>query len=235
MADLRALITGSSSGIGLALAQHLLEMEPELQLVGLSRQAGPLASHGRFEHWESDLSDPEVANKRASRYLQDVGVCDLLIHAAGRGLFRPSNEWSVEEVQNLMNLNLVTPVGLTGRLTQALRKSQGMVIFVGSTSFQERAPLGSAYAASKAGLHRFADNYFQENRKHGVRVLHLCPGLVKTNFHAQERFEPRAEAEFSVDLQSLAELVWFFFRGAGRGANPTHLVLEPQKVGISKK
>lgn len=235
MANLKALISGCSSGLGLSITEHLLEKEATLQVIGLSRNPGPLAEHQRFEHWQTDLSLPDVPDKRASRYLQEVGQCDLLVHAAGRGLFSPSNEWTGQEIQSLVNLNLSSVITLTGRLSQSLRKHRALVVFIGSTASRERAPLGSAYAACKAGLHHFAENYFQENRKQGVRVLHLCPGMISTNFYQGERFEPESGLEFSVDIEALCELIWFFFRGAGRHINPTHLVLEPQKVGVRKK
>jgi uncharacterized protein len=228
------LVTGSSSGIGLAMARQLLADNDELHLVGLSRRPGPLCDHPRFTHWPTDLASPELARKRALRFLQEHKSCHILIHAAGRGLFSPSTDWSHETLQDLVSLNLTSPMVLCGTLTQCLRKNQALVVFVGSTSSRERAPLGAAYAATKAGLHRFSENYFQENRKHGVRVLHLCPGMSDTDFHAQESFEPSPGDEFSIKPSSLAELVQFFFRGSGRGLNPTHLVLEPQKVGIRK-
>ena len=235
MADLNALITGSSSGIGLAIAKHLLESLPELQIVGLSRRPGALEENPRFTHWKSELGDPDIAFKRGRRYLQEKQECNLLVHAAGAGLFKPSFEWSTQDLVSLTNLNLVSPMALTGCLTQRLRKSRGLVVFIGSTSSQERAPLGAAYSATKAGLHHFSENYFQENRKHGVRTLHLCCGMTDTEFYDKEKFAPKHGEEFSVQLTAIAELVSFFFQGPGKNSNPSHLVLEPQKVGIRKK
>lgn len=230
-----ALITGCSSGIGLAIAQTLLDTHQSLRVVGLSRQVGPLEAHPRFQHWTTDLSVVAETRKRATRFLQAKHDCPLLVHAAGAGLFSPSTEWTAEQVEALVNLNLTSPMLLTGSLTQKLRKSQAMVVFIGSTSSRERAPLGAAYAATKSGLHHFSENYFQENRKHGVRVLHLCPGMTTdTDFYATERFTPKNGSDFSLVPGQLADLVKFFFSGPGRNLNPTHLVVEPQKVGIEK-
>ena len=240
MADLErnttAVITGSSSGIGLAIARQVLQDDDTLNVIGLSRTPGPLESHERFEHWITDLSSPTEVRKRTTRFLQSKRSCPLLVHAAGTGLFSPSNEWEGEQLENLVNLNFTSPMLLTANLTQCLRISGALVIFIGSTSSRERAPLGAAYAATKRGLHHFSENYFQENRKHGVRVMHLCPGMTAdTQFYEEERFRPVDSPEHALVPKQLAQLVAFFFSGPGRQMNPTSLVLEPQKVGVLKK
>jgi short-subunit dehydrogenase len=125
-------------------------------------------------------------------------------------------------------------MALSGALTNSLRKAEGFVVFLGSVSGQERAPLGASYAATKAGLGRFSENYFQENRKHGVRVLHLAPGMTDTPFYDGERFRPKQGNDFAVETQALADLVQFFFRGPGKTSNPTHLTIEPKMVGVEK-
>lgn len=235
MADLTGLMTGTSSGVGLAVAQTLLQQNPGLTLVGCSRKPGPLVQHERFIHWETDLSKPTTALARARRFSQEFGACHLLVYAAGRGMFCPSTEWCSKSVEELVQLNLTSAMSLAGGLTDRLRKGNGLAVFVGSVSSRERAPLGAAYGATKAGLKQFAEYYFQENRKHGVRVMHLCPGMIDTDFYAEERFAPQKGDEFSIDLQSLAQTVQFYFRGPGQKTNPTHLVLEPQMVGIQRK
>ena len=235
MADLTGLMTGTSSGIGLAVAGTLLQHNPDLTIVGCSRRPGPLASHPRFIHWETDLCRPGTALARARRFSQEFSACHLMLYAAGRGMFNPSPEWSSESLEELVQLNLTSALSLAGGLTDKLRKGRGLAVFIGSVASRERAPLGAAYGATKAGLKQFAEYYFLENRKHGVRVMHLCPGMVDTDFYAQERFAPQDGDGFSVDLQSLAQTVQFYFRGPGEKTNPTHLVIEPRMVGIQRK
>lgn len=231
---MKALVTGTSSGIGLAIASHLLEQHQDLEMIGLSRRPGALESHPRFSHWETDLSQPRLAQSRARRFRETSSSCELLVCAAGTAGFTPTDGWSAEQLERLLAINLNSPIMLCSEMLPAVRKAKGLIVLVGSTASRERAPLGAAYAATKAGLHRFAEYLFAENRKSGVRVLHLCPGMTDTPFYESERFEPATE-ECALSPQSLAELVAFFFRGPGRHSNPTHLVVEPQRVGVRKK
>lgn len=233
---MRGLITGSSSGLGLAIARLLLEKNPQLQLVGLSRRPGPL-NHPRFEHQATDLCDLDSTAARARRFAQDKGRCDLVVCAAGQGGFRPSDAWTGEELDRLVRLNLTSPMLLLSELLPSLRRAESgsLVVLLSSTSARERAPLGAAYAATKGGLGRFAESLFMEGRKQGVRVMNLSPGMTLTPFYDEERFAPQEGRETALNPLDLAELVNFFFSGPGRAMNPTQLVLEPQRVGVRKK
>lgn len=233
---MKALMTGTSSGIGLEIATLLLASHPEIEVVGLSRRAGPLTAHARFQHWETDLAQIHETTARARRYKQEIGNCDLLVYAAGRPGFSPTDGWNPSELSEMMNVNLTSAMILVGQMLPALGKSDSpMVCLLGSTSARERAPLGAAYAASKAGLHRFAESLFAEKRKSGLRVLHLCPGMTDTPFYDSERFEPKLGSAYAVNAQTVAQTMLFYFSGPGKQCNPTHLVLEPQKVGVRKK
>lgn len=231
----RALITGSSSGIGLAIASLLLERHEELRVVGLSRRAGPLEGNERFHHWPTDLCDLDATASRARRFRQDFGRCELLVCAAGRAGFPPTDAWSATELDALVRLNLTSPMLLCAEMLTSLRAARGaLLVLVGSTSARERAPLGAAYAATKGGLERFAESLFMESRKQKIRVLHLCPGMTATPFYESERFAPEQGEETELQAEDLAGLVDFFFSGEGRRMNPTQLVLEPQRVGVRK-
>lgn len=233
---MKGLITGSSSGIGLAVARSLLDHNPQLELVGLSRRAGPL-QHERFTHWETDLSNLGATAARARRFRQEHKACQLVVCAAGRGSFSPTDSQTSEGLDSLVRLNLTSPMLLLSEILPALRQSTGgaLVVLVSSTSALERAPLGAAYAATKGGLQRFAESLFMEGRKQGIRVMDLCPGMTSTAFHDNERFAPEESPETALQPEDLAALVQFFFAGPGRRMNPTRLTLEPQRVGLRKK
>ncbi len=235
----QALITGTSSGIGLALARHLLVHHSNLNLVGLSRTPGPLIDEptlkNRFQHWPTDLADLQAVAARGKRFRQEFDRFDLLVLAAGVGGFGPTDALKATELNRLVTLNLTSPMLLVGELLPLLKQEPpGLVVLVGSTSARERAPLGAAYAATKAGLKRFSEYLFAETRKSGVRVMHLCPGMTDTDFYRSERFSPKSGLNYSLDPECLAELLDFFFSGPGKTMNPTHCVVEPQKVGIEK-
>jgi short-subunit dehydrogenase len=229
-----ALITGASSGIGLAIASRLLQ-SGNISIVGLSRRPGPLAGQSGYRHWPTDLTDLEQTAARARRYRQEVKGCHLLVCAAGMAGFAPTDAWEPDKLAALVTLNLTSPMLLCSEMLAGLRQTESsLVVLVGSTSSRERAPLGAAYAATKGGLHRFAESLFVESRKQAIRVLHLCPGPTDTAFYDQQRFRPKAGDETVLSCDDLAAVVEFFLLGPGRRMNPTHLVLEPQRVEFEK-
>lgn len=229
-----ALVTGSSSGIGLAIASMLLDNGTPV--IGLSRQPGPLQAHPHFAHWPTDLTDLTATISRARRFRQEQGSCSILVLAAGAGAFSPTDSQSADEISYLVTLNLTSPMALCSHMLPSLRQSaSALVVCVGSTSARERSALGATYAATKAGLQSFSESLFMENRKLGIRVMYLAPGMTATNFYQHERFEPDPSEQTALSAKDLAATVFFFYQGPGQHLNPTNLVLEPQRVRIRKK
>ena len=176
------LVTGASSGIGRAAAEELARRGARLLLTG--RDPGRLAEAAArtgAETLAADLADPsglaELAAWAAAR------APEVIVHNAGLGLTGPADQVPEEALRRLFAVNVLAPISLTGALLPALRaRRRGHLVFVGSIAGLLGVPEESAYAASKAALHRYADSLRAEIAAEGIGVSTIAPGIVDTAF-----------------------------------------------------
>jgi short-subunit dehydrogenase len=184
-----ALITGASSGIGAAYARLLGSEGYDLVLVArnaerLDQLAADLAGQYGVEAvtLPADLSTDSGCAAVEAR-LRAASV-DLLVNNAGVSLNRPFLKSSADLEENLLRLNVHAVMRLTlAALPGMVERGRGDVINVSSVSGFGAVMAGSTYPASKAWVINFSESVAQSVRQHGVRVLALCPGYTRTEFH----------------------------------------------------
>ncbi len=195
-AELTAVITGASSGIGEAAARRLAR-DPGYRLVLVARREERLSALarelGRATVLAVDLTDPEAPGRvRELLEREHRGQIHLLVNNAGaawRGSFAETG-WA--NVERHMKLNFEAPVRLTEALLPLLRntaRAHGRVaiVNVGSTASRVSRPASGAYSASKFALAGWTDALGAEERPHGVHVGLVLPGFVATEgFPARE-------------------------------------------------
>jgi len=183
-----ALVTGASSGIGLAYAQALRRRGKKLVLV--ARRAE------RLNQLAAELGGPEVAVVLPTDLarlgavnglldaLRERGLTiDLLINNAGMGHTGRFAEQPPEILRSMIDLNVTAVVELTrGLLPAMLARRQGAVVNVSSTAAFQPVPYLTVYAASKAFVLSFTEGLAVELAGTGVRVQVLCPGPTATEF-----------------------------------------------------
>jgi short-subunit dehydrogenase len=179
-----ALVTGASSGIGLALSPLLAERGARLALAG--RDAAALAGiAGRTggQPFVADLSEPGGAERLADLVLERYGHVDLLVSNAGAGWAGDLAAMPVDLAERLVTLNLVAPVRLTRLLLPGmLERGSGQLVYVTSIAGATGVAREAVYAATKAGLATFADSVREEVAGCGVTVSVVVPGVVDTPF-----------------------------------------------------
>jgi NAD(P)-dependent dehydrogenase (short-subunit alcohol dehydrogenase family) len=206
------VITGASSGIGLAVAQSLVARGDQLivlvhseeridpiaeQLRAVVGQHPELGDHPGFEQVVVvDLADAEaVAEFGASLVGSGPGApkldrIDSLIHVAGVVELDTVAEFDLPQWQQQLAVNLTAPAVLTQGLLPALRNARGTVVFVNSSAGLVANASWSAYAASKFGLRALADALRAEEAANGVRVTTIFPSRTATpmqeKVHEQE-------------------------------------------------
>jgi short-subunit dehydrogenase len=175
------LITGAGSGIGEAVARTLRDRGDRLLLLSRSqeRAAQLAADFPDAETIVADLADPAGLEQVLTR-AELPDRLDSLLHVAGAVELSAVSALPVGQLREQLDVNLVAPAVLTRACLPALRRAQGTVVFVNSTSGLRANPAWSAYAASKFGLRGFADALRAEEAENGVRVTSVFPSRTAT-------------------------------------------------------
>jgi short-subunit dehydrogenase len=195
-----ALITGGSSGIGLALSRRLAQRGWRLLWVSLDE--AELASSAEairadipdaaIETLALDLSDASVA-ARVLQWAQGLGGVDLLVNNAGFGVYGPSAKLSVEAEAKMIAVNAGALHALTRAfLTPMAEAGGGTIVNIASNSAYTPAPNLAVYAATKAFVKHYSEALTQELEAANspVRVMTVCPSAIKdTPFKARAGME----------------------------------------------
>ncbi|HEY7389907.1 MAG TPA: SDR family NAD(P)-dependent oxidoreductase [Bryobacteraceae bacterium] len=178
-----ALITGGSSGIGLACVSKFLANGWNVSVLALPgseldrlTQDGVLATAG-------DVTCAGTRQAAIERTLNVYGRIDVLINNAGVGLYSPATEVPVDSFGRLMEVNVVAPLALAQLVIPVmLRQSSGTIISMGSVAGCVSLPWAAAYCASKSALHAIHDSLRRQLRGSSIHLIKVCPGIVNTKF-----------------------------------------------------
>ena len=185
--DCRALLTGASGGIGLALAHRLASEGAHLLLVGSRLEPlQPLLQ--RFPQ-NVQLVQADIATRSGRDALlaaaQNFGGFNCLINAAGVNRFGLLDQQDEQQIAELIGLNVTATLQLTQRLLPLLRaQRRALVINVGSTFGTIGYPGFAAYCASKFAARGFSEALRRELADTHVRVLYFAPRATRTPMNA---------------------------------------------------
>lgn len=222
------VVTGASSGIGRATAALLLEKGHTVIGIGRDFSKYPLAD-SNFTGLSIDLSDlnklPGSLNALTSQHTNiDVVVC-----CAGSGRFGSLEEFSYEQIRQLLDLNLTSQLYLARALLPGMKqRGSGNVIFMGSEAGLQGGKRGAVYSVAKFGLRGLAQSLRQECAASGVRVSIINPGMVKTEFFNELEFQPGNEPDNYILPEDVALAVLAVLE-ARYGTVIDEINLSPQK------
>jgi short-subunit dehydrogenase len=185
-----ALITGASTGIGAEFARQFAARGHDLVVVARSAdKLNDLAARLRGAHGVEvtvlamDLSIPTAADELWQR-TNGLGLeINVLVNNAGFGTHGDIAEVDPKRLEEAIGLNCLTLVGTTARFLPQMRaRGAGTIVNVASMAAFYPLPKMAVYGASKAFVLSFTEAVWAEERKHGVRVFAVCPGLTDTPF-----------------------------------------------------
>jgi len=190
----RALVTGGATGIGKAIAARLREKGAEVAIMGRRREPleataaelGAIALPG-------DVSVEADCVATVAACVERLGGLDILVNNAGYGHFAPLVEMEKADFEAVMATN-VTGAMLMAReaAKQFVKQDSGNIVNIASTSGLRGGKGASAYSASKFALRSLSECWRAELRPSNVRVIHVNPSEVLTDFAAAAGYQQQA-------------------------------------------
>jgi NAD(P)-dependent dehydrogenase (short-subunit alcohol dehydrogenase family) len=185
-----ALVTGSSAGIGLAVAQKLAADGASVVVNSRSQERADAAAAAvggdRVIALAADVGDPASVQELVDRTVESFGRLDILVNNAGQSNAIPTTELAVEDWQRVLQLNLTGPflcAQAAGRVM--LAAGAGVIINLGSIWGHAGLPGRVAYASTKHAITGMTKVLASEWGPHGLRVLSVDPGYTETELVSQ--------------------------------------------------
>ena len=184
-----ALVTGSTSGIGLGIAARLADGGANIVLNGfgdakeIERITSSLKEKSRVEvrYDGADMSKPQSIASMLQKAIAEFGAVDILVNNAGIQHVAPVEEFPVEKWEAILAINLSAAFHtVRGALPAMRKKGWGRVVNVASAHALVASPFKSAYVAAKHGIAGFTKTVALELAEQGITVNAVCPGYVLT-------------------------------------------------------
>jgi NAD(P)-dependent dehydrogenase (short-subunit alcohol dehydrogenase family) len=176
-----ALITGGSSGIGLAIGRMLLEEGFDLTLA--SRTADKVeaaAAELGATPIVADISRAEDCERVVQEHVERAGGLDLLVNSAGIGIAARVEDAQLRHIDRQLNINLRGLVLVTQAALPHLRATKGWIVNLASIAGTQPVPILPIYAATKAAVISLTHSLNADLDDDGVRAIAICPGFVDT-------------------------------------------------------
>jgi len=217
-----ALITGGSSGIGLAIARTLREEGFDLTLASRTRDKVEAAAKelGALAV-AADVGNEDDCRRVVEEHRDRYGRLDVLVNSAGVGFAGAIDELPTKRLDLQLNINLRGLMLVTAAALPLLRESQGLVVNLASIAGVMPAPPLPVYGAAKAGVINFTQTLNRAEQDHGVRATALSPGFVATPMTDWNPVPP----EQMIQPEDCAEIVRLLLKLSPHARLP-HIVIE---------
>ncbi|MDG4857969.1 SDR family oxidoreductase [Streptomyces sp. T-3] len=192
------LITGGTSGMGLATARRLLDEGAYIAITGrdesrLAKAAAGLDAGERLLTVRADaanLADLDVLMRRIETWR---GTLDAVFANAGTGIFKPSAQLTEADFDHSTDVNF-KGVFFTVQKALPLLKEGSAIVLNASWTLHRGLPVASVYSATKAAVHNLARTFGSDLAPRGIRVNSVSPGYIDTEMYRGANTDPEADA-----------------------------------------
>ena len=228
-----AVVTGATKGIGLAVAEALLEQGASVVVAARNvtetaavgkRLEG--AHHGRVLAWPCDVRVEAQVSALFREADSAFGGVDVLVNNAGIGVFKDLEAMTLAEWNSVIETN-VTGIFLCSRevIPRMRRRGGGFIINMSSLAGKNAFPQGTAYNASKFAVNGMSEALMQEVRYDGIRVSYVMPGSVNTHFGGGP---PDPSKDWKLAASDVAQVVIDLLRHDSRSL-PSRVEIRPSR------
>lgn len=232
-----AIVTGASSGIGLAVGRMLCRLGYEVFGIGRNFPSDSVLTEElekqKFHFVLCDVLDTQKLLDTVKDIASKSKV-SILVNNAGTAYYGLHEELNPQKIQQMVRTNLEVPMILTQQLLRELKKNQGYVIQISSVTAHAANPHGCAYGATKAGLASFSRSLFEETRKYGVKTIAVYPDMTATNLYRNADFTVGDEEESYLFPEEVAEAVEYALKQRN-GLVVPEITLRPQLHRIKRR
>lgn len=186
-----ALVTGASSGIGLAIAKRL--SSEGWKVYGIARRAFFCED---FECLRADVNDLDGIRSVFEEVLSREGRIDAVINNAGFGIAGAVELASPESIRKIFETNLISLAAISSLAVGYLKPTKGRIVNIGSVAGELPIPFQACYSSTKAGVLSFTLALDNEVRRFGVRAIVVQPGDTHTGF-TEARVIEGGEGDYS--------------------------------------
>jgi len=189
------IITGAANGIGKGIAVHYAERGAQVVIADIDEKSGTETvswikeQGGKVLFFQTDVrQETDIVRLMEAAY-RTYGRIDILINNAGKGLFKPPYELTLEEWDDLLNTNLRSVFLSSREAAKYMRRNNkgGSIVNIASTRALMSEPYSEAYAASKGGIVALTHALAASLSKDRITVNCISPGWIETGDYAQLR------------------------------------------------
>lgn len=204
-----AYITGGTKGVGYGIAKILLENGVSVAFTGRRKEDVEKVENELKQYSAnvlgliSDVKNLEDESNAVKNIIEKFGRLDFVIANAGLGIFKPVDELSSEEWNDMIETNLTGVFYTLKASVEELKKTEGYYITISSLAGANFFENGAGYNASKFGVVGFTQAAMIDLRKYNIKSTVIMPGSVATNFNGNTPSEKDAWKIQPEDMGSL--------------------------------
>jgi short-subunit dehydrogenase len=181
--DKVVVVTGGSAGLGLVLSQSFAAAGCQVIMAARGKEQGQQAvetiSPGKARFVATDVTDSTSVNQLVEEVIQQEGRIDVWVNNAGRSSRGLAQETSIEEFEQLLQLNFIALARCSQAAIPHLIKSRGHLVNIGSLSSKTASPYMGGYATSKYPVAAYSQQLRLEHSPRSLHVLLVAPGPIR--------------------------------------------------------